>query len=68
MLTAGGERCDKMMSNLFKRYLVEEYKYFVSYIQHQKNKHDNDDNIDKDKLMALALNKYVIDIQRCYNY
>ena len=36
--TARGERCDKIMSNLLKVYLVAGYKYFSRYIQQQKDK------------------------------
>ena len=49
VLTARGERCNNMMSNLFKGYLAAWYKYCVRYIQHQKYKYDDGGNIDKDK-------------------
>ena len=57
-LTARGERCNDMVSNLFKGYLAEGYKQFMRYIQHQKDKCDDGNNIDKYNLMVLALNKY----------
>ena len=57
-LTAIDERYDNMMSNLFKGYIAAGDKEFVRYIQHQKDTYDYGENIDKDKLMALELNKY----------
>ena len=33
-------------------------KKFVRYIQHQKDKYDDGENIDTYKLMLLALKKY----------
>ena len=38
-LASRGERCDDMGSNIFKGYLLEGDKYFVSYIQHKKDKY-----------------------------
>ena len=57
-LATRGERYNNMMSNLFKEYLAAGEKDFFSYIQHQKDKYDYGENIDKDRLMTLALNKY----------
>ena len=47
-----------MASILFKGCLVAGHKYFVRYIQHQKDKYCDGGGIDKDKLINLALNKY----------
>ena len=57
-LTERCERCNDMIYNLLKGYLAAGDKYLVSYIRHQKNNYGNRYNIDKYKLMALALNKY----------
>ena len=46
------------MSNLFKVYLESIDKYFVRHIQHQKDKYNYGDTVDKDRLMALFLNRY----------
>ena len=46
-----------MMSNLFKGFLVAGDKYFMIYIQNQKDNYDNGDNIYKDKLMTPDFNK-----------
>ena len=43
---------------MFKGYLDPGDKDFTRYIQHQNNKHNNGEKIDKDKFMKLALNKY----------
>ena len=59
-LATRGERCDDMMSSLLKGYLTAGEKESVTYIQHQKNKYEDRDNIDKDKFMMLALKKYKI--------
>ena len=47
-----------MMSNLSKVYKSAVHKEFVSYIQHQKYKFNGGENIYKDKLMELVINKY----------
>ena len=57
-LTARSDRYNSVMWNLFKGYLAAGEKYFVRYIQHQKYKHNDGDNIDKYKLMMLAHNRY----------
>ena len=46
------------MPNLFKGYLAAGREYFVKHTQYQKDKYGYGENIDKDKLMMLALNKY----------
>ena len=57
-LNARGERCADIMSNLFKRYMSEVDKECMRYIQHQMYKYDDYNNIYKDTLVTLALNKY----------
>ena len=47
-----------MASNLFKGYIEAGDKSFVRYIQHQKDKYGYGEDIDKYKLVTLALNKY----------
>ena len=46
------------MPNLFKGYLAAGREYFVKHTQYQKDKYGYGENIDKDKLMTLALNNY----------
>ena len=57
-LTARGDRCNYMVSNVFKGYVEAQDKEFVRYVQHQNDKYENSDNIHKDKLITLTLNKY----------
>ena len=57
-LTTWGERYNNIMPNLFKGYLAAGREYFVKHTQYQKDKYGYGENIDKDKLMMLALNKY----------
>ena len=40
-LFARGDRCNDMMSNLFKGYLAAGEKEFVRYIQNQKDSYNN---------------------------
>ena len=59
-LTARGERWE-VRRNDFKPIQgisCGQRQIFVRYIQHQKDKYNNEYNIWKDKLMKLALNKY----------
>ena len=58
MLTARGERFNDMISKLSKVYMATVDKKFVRYIQHQKDKYDDGENIETYKLMLLALKKY----------
>ena len=59
-LKARGERCDDIMSNLFKGYLCINDKEFVSYIKLKKNDYKDGQDMSADQLMQLALNKYEI--------
>ena len=57
MLTARGERCNNMISNLFKGYLESGDKSLFMYIQRPKDNYKYGYNIDKDKIMVLVLKK-----------
>mmetsp|Transcript_13527 Transcript_13527/g.16566 ORF Transcript_13527/g.16566 Transcript_13527/m.16566 type:complete len:395 (+) Transcript_13527:295-1479(+) len=59
-IKARGERCDDIMSNLFKGYLCITDKDFVSYIKLKKNEYDDGADLSPERLMQLALNKYKI--------
>ena len=56
-LSGRGERCDVMMSNQLKVFVVAWDKAFLRYIQPQKYKYDNGYILYKDNLMTLVLNK-----------
>ena len=57
-LTACGEIYNSMVYNIFKEYLKKGYTEFVGYIKHHKYKCGDGDDIDKNKLMNLELDRY----------
>lgn len=57
-LKARGESTDDLMINLFKGYGNAGDREFVQYIKLKKDQYDEGADIDADKLMQLALNKY----------
>jgi hypothetical protein len=59
-LRARGERCDDIMTNLFKGYRCASDKEFVRYIAQKKDAYDDGEDMTPEQLMTLALNKYEI--------
>ena len=59
-LTARRESCDDIMANLFKGYLAAADREFVHYIKTKQDAYDDGDDLEHDKLMTLALNKYKV--------
>ena len=59
-LHARGQTTDDLMTNLFKGYLAASDKKFVSYIEIEKNKYDDGEDVTWEGLMAKALNKYTV--------
>jgi hypothetical protein len=57
-LKARGESNDDLMVNLFRGYMQAMDQEFVKYIKDKKNSYDEGADIDADRLMELALNKY----------
>ena len=57
-LRARGESTDDIMINLFKGYLHASDSAFVSYIMMKKDQYDEGADMDDERLMQLALNKY----------
>jgi hypothetical protein len=57
-LRARGEENNDIMVNLFDGYLMAGDRHFVDYIQVKKDQYEEGADIDADKLLQLALNKY----------
>ena len=57
-LRARGEPCDDIMVNLFRGYMHAMDHEFVRYIKDKKNDYEEGADINPEKLMELALNKY----------
>lgn len=57
-LNARGESTHDLLSNLFKGYAAASDRQFVAYIMKKKDEYDEGQNIEPNKLMQLALNKY----------
>ena len=57
-LQARGQRSEALLTHLFKGYLAASDKNFVKYINEKKDRYEEGEEIDADKLMQLADNKY----------
>ena len=57
-LSARGQRTEDLLSNLFKGYLAASDKKFIKYIGHKMEKYEEGEEIEPDKLMQLANNKF----------
>ena len=57
-LSARGQRMEDLLSNLFKGYLAASDKTFIKYISHKMEKYEEGEDVDPDKLMQLADNKF----------
>ena len=57
-LSARGQRTEDLLSNLFKGYLAASDKTFIKYISHKMEKYEEGEDVDPDKLMQLADNKF----------
>ena len=59
-INARGERCDDLMTKLFKGYLDAADRKFVCYVNTKQEAYNNGKYITSDKLMTVALNKFEI--------
>ena len=57
-LLARGQRAEALLTHLFKGYLAASDRSFVKYINDKKDRYEEGEEIDADKLMQLADNKY----------
>ena len=57
-LNARGQRAEALLTHLFKGYLAASDKAFVKYINDKKDRYEEGTEMDADKLMQLADNKY----------
>ena len=57
-LLARGQRSEALLTHLFKGYLAASDKNFVKYINDKKDRYEEGEEMDADKLMQLADNKY----------
>ena len=57
-LNARGQRAEALLTHLFKGYLAASDKNFVKYINDKKDRYEEGKEMDADKLMQLADNKY----------
>ena len=57
-LQARGQRVETLLSHLFKGYLAASDKNFVKYMNNKKDRYEEGIEMDADRLMQLADNKY----------
>ena len=57
-LQARGQRAEALLTHLFKGYLAASDRSFVKYINDKKDRYEEGEEIDPDRLMQLADNKY----------
>ena len=57
-LQARGQRAEALLTHLFKGYLAASDRSFVKYINDKKDRYEEGEEMDADKLMQLADNKY----------
>lgn len=57
-LKSRGQHYDDIMINLFRGYMHAMDQEFVRYIKDKKDQYDDGADMDEDRLMELALNKY----------
>ena len=57
-LQARGQRAEALLTHLFKGYMAASDRSFVKYINDKKDRYEEGEEIDADKLMQLADNKF----------